>query len=145
MFWRTYSGVVGWLIAVGAVVGAVLLLLVFGWLVPSDRGEESAVAVMPFIGAFLGALTAAAAGVVYVPCLTLWNRRSGRTVASRARVGGLSAGAGALALWVVVGFAVRSPYGLPVWTAIGGASAVVALLVAGPLTARAARRSAPPN
>lgn len=141
MFWRTYGAVIGWMFAVGIVAAGLFLLVVFGWLIPPDRGEEFAIALMPFYGGFFGALTAAAASLLYGLCLVVWARRASRSVASRAWVGALAAGAGALAFWVIFGFALSGSYGLPVWSGIGGASAVLAMVVAGPLTSRAARRA----
>ena len=141
MFWRTYGSVIGWMFVVGVVAAAVLLLVVFAWLVPPDRGEESAIVLMPFYGGFLGAVTATAANVAYGVGLVVWTRRAGRSVASQAWVGAVAAGAGAFGFWALFGYAVSGMPGLPVWSGVGGASAVLALLIAGPLTARAARRA----
>jgi hypothetical protein len=140
VFWRTYGAVVGWMFAVGVVVGGLSLLALFGLLIPPDRGEEAAIALMPFYGGFFGALTAAAASLAYGLCLLLWTRRTGRSIASRAWVGALSAGAGALGFWVIFGLARSGPYGLSVWGLIGAVAALIAMLVAGLLTGRAARR-----
>jgi hypothetical protein len=142
MFWRTYGSVIGWMFGVGIVVGGLFLLVVFGWLVPPDRGEESVIVALPAYGGFFGALTAASASLIYGICLGLWTQRRRRSIASRAWVGGLSSAAGALGFWLIFGLALSGPYGLAVWGAMfGGASAVLAMSVAGPLTARAARRA----
>jgi hypothetical protein len=141
MFWRTYGAVIGWMLAVGAVVAGLLLLVVFGLLIPPDRGEESAIALMPFYGAFFGAVTAAAAALIYGVCLAVWTRRRARSVASQAWVGAVAAGAGAAAFWLVFGYALSGAYGMPVWGTVAAASAILAMSVAGPLTARAARRA----
>jgi len=141
MFWRAYGAVIGWLVAVGVVVGGLFFLAVFGWLIPPDRGEESAIALMPIVGGIFGALTAAAASLIYGLCLKLWIHRRGRSIASRAWVGALSAGAGALVFWTVFGLVRSGPDGVRAWSVIGVAAAAVAALVAGPLTARAARRA----
>ena len=97
---------------------------------------------LPAYGGFFGALTAASASLIYGICLALWTQRRRRSIASRAWVGGLSSAAGALGFWLIFGLALSGPYGLAVWGAmLGGASAVLAMSVAGPLTARAARRA----
>ena len=140
MFWRTYGSVIGWMFAVGVVAAGAFLFVVFAWLIPPDRGEEFAIVLMPFYGGFFGAVTATAASLIYGVGLVVWTRRPGRSVASRAWSGAVAAGGGAFAFWALFGYALSGPYGLPVWISIGGASAVLALLVAGPLTARAARR-----
>lgn len=141
MFWKTYGSVIGWMFVVGIAAAGLFLLVVFAWLIPPDRGEESALWLMPFYGGFFGALTAAAASLAYALVLIFWTRRAGRSVGSHAWMGGAAAGVGALAFWVVFGSALSGPYGSPVWGGIGGASAVLALSVAGPLTVRAARRA----
>ncbi|WP_103663179.1 hypothetical protein [Microbacterium sp. CJ77] len=46
-----------------------------------------------------------------------------------------------LAVWVLFGLASSGPAGLPVWAGIGAACALFAMLIAAPLTARAARRA----
>lgn len=144
MFWRTYGSVIGWMFAVGVVTAGLFLFVVFAWLLPPDRGEEFAVVLMPVYGGFFGAVTAAAASAVYGVGLALWTRRPGRSVASRAWVGAAAAGVGAFGFWVLFGYAVSGPFALPLWSGVGGASAALALLVAGPLTARAARRAPRP-
>ncbi len=141
MFWRTYGTVIGWMLGVGTVAGGLLLLVVFGWLIPLDRGEESALVLMPFYGGFLGLITAVVASSTYGVCLGLWSRRPSRSIGSRAVIGALSAGVGALALWVLFGLAWSGADGLMVWVGIGAACALFAMLIAGPLTARAARRA----
>ncbi|WP_336632484.1 MULTISPECIES: hypothetical protein [unclassified Microbacterium] len=144
MFWRTYGAVVGWMFVVGIVAAGLFLFVVFAWLVPPDRGEEDAVWLMPFFGGFFGALDAAAASLSYALALLGWTRRPGRSVGSRAGVGAVAAGVGALAFWMVFGYARSGPDALPVWSVVGAASAVLAVLVAGPLTVRAARRASGP-
>lgn len=141
MFWRTYGTVVGWMLGAGVVAGGLLLLVVFGWLIPLDRGEESALLLMPFYGGFFGLITAGAASLAYGVCLGLWSRRPGRSIGSRAAIGTLSAGLGALAVWVLFGLASSGPASLPVWGGIGAACGLFAMLIAAPLTARAARRA----
>lgn len=133
------------MLVVGIIAAALLLLVVFAWLVPPDRGEESALWLIPFYGAFFGALTAAAAGVLYGLALIIWTRRSGRSVRSRAWIGAVGAGIGAFAFWLLYGYVLSGTHGVPVWSGVGGGAGVVAMLVAGPLTARAARRAADPS
>ncbi|MFE2774044.1 hypothetical protein [Microbacterium resistens] len=140
MFWKTYGAVVAWMFAVGTVAAGLVLFAVSLWL-PPDPGEEAVIALMPFYGGFFGALTAAAASILYAASLRVWITAARRSPASHAWVGALSSGIGALAFWVVFGFALSGTSGLPVWSGIGGASAILAMLVAGPLTARAARRA----
>jgi heme exporter protein D len=141
MFWRSYGRVIIWLLAVGAVVGAAFFLVIFGLFIPPDRGEESVLVLIPFLGACFGLFAATASSVLYGLGVWLWTRGVARSVASRAWVGAGSAGFGVLALWLVFGFLRSGTYGLPVWGGIGVASAALAMLVAGPLTARAARRA----
>lgn len=141
MFWRTYGSVIGWIFVVGIVAAGLFLFVVFTWLIPPDRGEESAIWLMPFYGGFFGAVTAAAVSLVYSLALLVWTRRPGHSVTSLAWIGAVAAGLGAFGFWVLFGYALSGPYGLPVWSGIGGASSLLALLVAGPLTARAARRA----
>ena len=140
MFWRSYGRVILWLLAAGAIVGAAFLL-VFGLLVPPDRGEESALLVVPFIGAFFGVLTAAAASALYGFALWLWTRPARRSVASRSWLGAAAAGIGVLGFWLVFGFMLSGTYGLPVWGKLGAVGAGLAMVLAGPLTARASRRA----
>jgi len=141
MFWDRYGGVVGWLFLVGVGLGAVLMGVLFGWLIPPDRGEESVVFVMPFFGAAVGAVSATAASLGYWIGMGLLIGREGRTVASRAWGGGLASAIGAATLWIVYGFAMSGSYGLVVWVPTGLVCGAVAAAVAGPLTARAARRA----
>lgn len=139
MFWRPYGAVVGWMFVVGIVAAGVFLVVVFTWLIPPDRGEADVIWLMPFLGGFFGAITAAAASLSYALALLVWTRRPGRSVGSRAAVG--AAGVGAFAFWMVFGYARSGPDGVPLWGVVGAASAVLAVLVAGPLTVRAARRT----
>lgn len=139
MFWRTYGSVIVWMLVVGVLAAGVFLFVLFAWLIPPDRGEESVIWVMPFYGGFFGAITAVAASLIYALALLAWNRHAARSVASCAWIGAVAAGAGAFAFWVLFGYALSGPGGLPVWSGIGGASVALAGLVAGPLTARAAR------
>jgi hypothetical protein len=141
MFWRSYGTVVGWMLVGGVVLGGLLFVAAFGVLIPPDPGEETAIVFMPFYGGFFGALTGAVASGFYGLCLTYWTRRTARSVRSRAWVGALSAGIGALAFWTAFGFAVSGPGATAVWSVIGGTAAGPAMLIAGPLTARAARRA----
>ena len=129
-----------WMLVAGAVVGAAFLL-VFGLLLPPDRGEESALLVMPFFGAFFGVLSAATAGALYAIALWLWTRGISRSVASRSWIGAFSAGLGAFGLWLLLGLKLSGVYGLPVWGSLGVVCAVLAMLIAAPLTAHAARRA----
>jgi hypothetical protein len=140
MFWGRYGSVVAWLFAVGVAVGAVFLLL-FAWVVPPDRGEEGVIVLLPFVGAFFGAVTAGVAALGYWFALALWTRPARRSVPSRALMGAIGAGAGAMVFWIGFGFALSGAYGLPVWGVLGLICALIAALVAGPLTARAARRA----
>ncbi len=52
------------MLAIGAIAGAVFLLVVFGLLIPPDRGEESAIVLMPFVGGFFGLITALVSSAV---------------------------------------------------------------------------------
>ncbi|GAA1488937.1 hypothetical protein [Brachybacterium sacelli] len=141
MFWKSYGLVIGWLFVVGIVTAGVFLFVVFTRLVPLDRGEESALVLMPFYGAFFGALTAAAASALYAICMILWTRERNRSITSRAWLGALSAGTGALVFWIVFGFSLSGISGLPVWSGIGAGSAALAMLTAGSFTSRASRRA----
>lgn len=140
MLWRTYGRVIGWMLAIGAIAGALFLLVLFGFLVPPDRGEESAIALMPFVGGFFGLITALVSGATYYMGLSLWTRRPHRSVKSRTWLGAACAALGALGFWLLFGFTLSSWPGVPVWGGIGAASGSVAALVAGPLTARSAQR-----
>ncbi|MET0297024.1 MAG: hypothetical protein ABW024_06455 [Microbacterium sp.] len=141
MFWSRYGGVIGWLFVVGAGLGAAMMTVLFGWLIPPDRGEESVVFAMPLFGAAVGAVSALAASAGYWIGEGFWIRKAVRTVASRAWVGGLAAGAGVATFWIVYGFAMSGGFGLVVWIPIGVICGLIALIVATPLTARAARRA----
>lgn len=141
MFWKTYGPVVGWMFVVGVVAAGLFLFAVFAWLIPPDRGEESALVLIPVYGGFFGALTAAAASALYVVSLMLWTRGARRSIASRVWLGALSSGVGALAFWVILGFILSGASGLPVWSGIGAGSALLATLTAGVFTARASRRA----
>lgn len=141
MFWRTYGSVIGWMFVVGIVAAGLFLFIVFAWLLPSDRGEESAIVLMPFYGGFFGAITAAVASLFYSVALGSWIRPPGRSVASRAAIGAGAAGTGALVFWLVFGYSLSGVDGLPVWGGIGAACAVLAVVVAAPLTVRASRRA----
>lgn len=132
---------IGWLFVIGIVTAAVFLFIVFMWLVPPDRGEESALVLVPFYGAFFGALTAAAASTLYATCMILWTRGPNRSIASRAWLGAFSAGIGALAFWIIFGFSLSGASGIPVWSGVGAGSAALAMLTAGPFTSRASRRA----
>lgn len=63
---ETYGPVIGWMFVVGVVAAGLFLFVVFAWLIPPDRGEESAIVLMPFYGGFFGAVTAAASSLLYV-------------------------------------------------------------------------------
>lgn len=141
MFWRTYGSVIGWMFVIGIVAAGLFLFIVFGWLIPPDRGEQSAIVLMPFYGGFFGAITAAVASLFYSVALGSWIRRPGRSVTSRGAVGAIAAGTGALVFWLVLGYSLSGVYGLPVWGGIGAGSAAFAVLVAAPLTVRASRRA----
>ncbi len=120
MVWRRYGRVVGQLNLFGAVVGAVLFLVVFGFLVPPDRGEESVIVFMPFVGALFGVLTSFAASVAYLVGLQLGTRNLNRSVPSLALIGAGSAAAGAALLWIGVGGAARfGTAGLAIWGILG--------------------------
>jgi hypothetical protein len=136
-----YGGVAGLLILIGSIIGAALFFLVLGILVPPDRGEESVITVLPFMGAFVGAANSLAAAVAYLLGMFGWTRRAGRSVRSRAWIGAGSAAAGAALVWVGFGIAWNSGYAWAVWGAIAVFTALLAAVVAGPLTARAARRA----
>jgi hypothetical protein len=139
MFWNRYGGVVAWLLFAGVILGAAFFLIVFSWLVPPDRGEESAGFMMPFVGAFFGAVTTLAASVTYVLVMGVWTRRPDRPVAFGGWLGAASAAGGAVIFWLVFGMAVSGAHGLRLWGAVGAGCAVIVALIAGPLTVRAAR------
>lgn len=140
MLWRTYGRVIGWMLAVGAIAGAVFLLVVFGLLIPVDRGEESAIVIMPFVGGFFGLITALVSSATYYLGLFVGTRRPHRSVSSRAWLGAACAALGALGFWLIFGFTLCSWPGVPVWGGIGAAAGILAALIAGPLTAQAAKR-----
>jgi hypothetical protein len=141
VFWSRYGGVGGLLLLAGAVVGAALFFVLFGFLLPPDRGEESVVPFMPIMGAFFGGLTGLGAGAAFLLGLFGWTRRRMRSVRSRAWIGAGSAAVGAALVWISVGIAWNSVYAWAVWGPIALFSALLAAVVAGPLTARAARRA----
>lgn len=141
MLWSQYGGVVGWIFVIGVLLGAAVMFVLFGWLVPPDAGEEAAVVLMPFIGAIVGAFSALAASLGYGLAIASWTRRPGRTLTSRATIGGAGAGGGILVLWIGYGLATSGGFGLIVWVPIALACAVIASIVTIPLTARAARRA----
>lgn len=140
MLWRTYGRVIGWMLAVGAIAGAVFLLIVFGLLIPVDRGEESAIIHMPFVDGFFGLVTALVSSAAYYLSLFLWTRRPHWTIRSRAWLGAACAALGAVGFWLIFGFTLTSWPGGPVWGGIGAAAGMLAALIAGPLTTLAAQR-----
>lgn len=140
MFWRRYGGVAGLLMLVGSLVGAAFFFVVFVFLIPPDRGEESIAPFMPIMGAFFGGVTALVASMSFLLCLFAWTRCRSRSVRSRAWVGASAAGGGAGLVWVAVGLAWNSVYAWAAWGSIALISALLAAAVAGPLTRRAARR-----
>lgn len=140
MLWGTYGRVIGWILAVGTSVGGVFLLVVFGLFIPVDRGEESAILLMPFVGAFFGFVTALVSSATYYVGLFVWTRRPHRSVSSRGWLGASCAALGALGFWLSFGFTLSGWSGVPVWGGIGVAAAILASLIAGPLTVRAAHR-----
>lgn len=140
MLWRTYGRVIGWMLAIGVIAGAVFLLVVFGLLIPPDRGEESAIVLMPFVGGFFGLITALVSSATYYLGLFLWTRRPHRTGSSRAWLGAACAAFGAVGFWLIFGFTLSNWPGVPVWGGIGVVAGILAALIAGPLTTRAAQR-----
>lgn len=140
MFWRTYGSVIGWMFFVGVVGTGAYCFVLFAWIAPSSSGVNVPPETMAIWGGFSGAVTAAAASVVYGVSVALWTRRPDRSIASRAWVGALSAGIGALGFWVLLGCAVGGFALLP-WAVVVTVAGVCAALTAGPFTARAARRA----
>lgn len=140
MFIDRYGRVAGYLLLGGVIFGAALFLIVFGLLVPPDRGEEGVVAFMPFMGAFFGMLTALPASAACLLCLFAWTRRGIRSVRSRAWIAAGGAAAGAAVPWLVVGI-VSGPFALIVWGSLAAFCALLAAVVAGPVVARASRRA----
>ncbi len=119
--------------AVEALVGGVTLSVIQASYVPSEPGQQAGdVFIMAVLGALAGVLTATTASLVYRLCLGAWVRRPHRSIASRAWIGTGAAGVGALALWTVGGI-----YGM--W--FGLIPTLIAMVVAGPLTVRGARRA----
>ena len=125
---------------VGVVGTGAYFFVFFAWIAPPSPGVNFALEMMPIWGGLCGAVTAAAASVVYGVCVALWTRRPRRSVTSRAWVGAMSAGVGAFAFWTLLGYAVGGARALPTWSILALAAGAGAALIAGPLTARAARR-----
>jgi len=136
-----YVPVVGWLALGGTVAGAVVCGILFGFLIPPDRGEEGVVWVMPLYGAFAGFVAVLPAIVGFWAGLLLWTRTRTRSVASRAAVATVSAAGAALAFWVAVVAAMTGGYGVVLGLILGGLTAAVTATIVGPATIRAARRA----
>lgn len=133
MFWETYGSAVRWMFAVEAVAGGIILAAIQLLYVPSEPGQQPGdVFIMAIFGSLAGVLTATTASLVYRLCLGVSIRRPRRSIASRAWIGTGAAGLGALALWAVGGV-----YGM----LVGLIPTLIAMVVAGPLTVRAARRA----
>lgn len=141
MFWRTYGSVIGWLFFVGVVGTGAYFFVYFAWIAPPSPGVNFAPETMAAWGGFSGAVTAAAASVVYGVSVALWTGRPDRSVASRAWVGAMSAGIGAFAFWTLMGYTVGGARALPLWSIVAAVAGVCAALTAGPCTARVARRA----
>ena len=140
MFWRTYGSVIGWMFFVGVVGTGAYFFVLFAWIAPSSSGVNVAPETMAIWGGFSGAVTAAAASVVYGVSVALWTRRPDRSVASRAWIGASSAGVGAFAFWALLGYIVGGP-ALLSWAVVATVAGVCAALTAGPFTALAVRRA----
>lgn len=136
-----YVPVAGWLALGGTVAGAVVCGLLFGFLIPPDRGEEDVVWIMPLYGAFAGFVAVLPAIVGFWAGLLLWTRTPARSVSSRAAVATTWAAGVALVFWVAVVTATTGGYGLLVGLFLGGLTAVVTAAIVGPATVRAARRA----
>lgn len=133
MFWDIYGSAVRWMFAVEALAGGLILFTAAAWFMPSEPGDQFGGAfVLAVYGSVAGLLTATTASLMYRFCLGPWTRRAHRSRASRAWVGTGAAAVGAYAPWLVFGI-----YGL--W--LGLVPALIAMMVAGPFTARAARRA----
>lgn len=136
-----YVPVVAWLALGGAVSGAVVFTLLFGFLIPPDRGEEYVVWIMPLYGAFVGFVAVLPAIVGFWAGLLSWTRTSARSVTSRAAVATTSAASAALVFWAAVVTASTGGYGVVLGLFLGGPTAVVTAAIVGPATVRAARRA----
>lgn len=136
-----YVPVVAWLAVGGTVAGAVVCGLLFGFLIPPDRGEEYVVWVMPLYGAFVGFVAVLPAIVGFWVGLLSWTRTSARSVSSRVAVSTASASGAALVFWVAVVTAMTQGNGVVLGLFLGGLTAAVTAAVVGPVTVRAARRA----
>ncbi|MBQ9915765.1 MAG: hypothetical protein IJO71_01020 [Microbacterium sp.] len=132
---------VGWLALGGTVAGAVACGILFGFLIPPDRGEEDVVWIMPAYGAFAGFVAVIPAILGFWVGLVSWTRTSARSVSSRAAVATASASGAALLFWVATVTAANRGYGIVLGLFLGGLTAVVTAAIAGPTTVRAARRA----
>jgi hypothetical protein len=146
MFWQRYRGVVWTLLVTGAVVGGALLLALI-LVVPPDPWQGVGMVLLYVLwGAVLGAVTALAAAGMLALVLGLWTRRRARSVASRAWAAVIGAAAGAIVLWLVVGFAswllgADGASALLFSTVTAVVSGILAGITAAPATVRAARRA----
>ncbi len=136
-----YVPVVAWLAVGGAVAGAVVCGLLFGFVIPPDRGEENVVWVMPLYGAFVGFVAVLPAIVGFWAGLLSWTRTAARSVSSRAAVATLSAAGAALVFWAAVVTVTTGGYGTVLGLILGGLTAVVTVAIVAPATVRAARRA----
>lgn len=116
-----YAPVVGWLALGGTVAGAVVCGILFGFLIPPDRGEEDVVWIMPAYGAFAGFVAVVPAVVGFWVGLVSWTRTSARSVSSRAAVATASASGAALLFWVATVTATTGGYGIVLGLFLGGA------------------------
>lgn len=136
-----YVPVVGCLALGGSVTGALVCAVLFGFLIPPDRGEEGVVWVLPFYGAFVGFVAVLPAVLGFWVALLLWTRSRQRSVASRAAVATASAAGTAFVFWLAVVTAATGGYGVVLGLFSGGLTAVVTVAIVGPVTVRAARRN----
>ncbi len=141
MFWKRYARVVWTLVIVGTVVGGLLFFVVFGFLLPPDRGEESAVPIVVVFGVVLGAATGVAASLGFALAVWVWTRGPARSPASIAAMAALGAGGGVALSWAAYGLATWTIGAWTVWGAIAVVLGLLAAAVAAPATARAVRRA----
>lgn len=147
MVWTRYGRVFGWLIAVGAFSGMLVLLAISVFL-GEDPGEGGwfILVLSPCLGLGMGACTGFVASLGTALCLLAWDRHGRRSVGSRIVMGSAGAVGGAAVPWLVLGLMKGSvdPYGwagFEVFVVIALFSAIVAVALSGPLIAAAEKRA----